>query len=142
MPPDLRTTQKRYLEKIALVRRPNTVINSRTATNGFIRYLESEHPEVSSFREFQRRQLEGWFRHLARRPLKKSTRRNAIIKVRVFLGPQQRVLPIMTQQACLQARSGTHYRLLSTLDVYTQGHDTLHSKRSLAIPPSLNTNPS
>ena len=73
------------MEKIALVRRPNTVINSRTATNGFIRYLESEHPEVSSFRELERRHVESWFRHLARRPLKKSTRRNAMIKVRVFL---------------------------------------------------------
>jgi site-specific recombinase XerD len=85
MRPDLWTTQKRYLEKIAVARRPNTVINSRTATNGFIRYLESEHPEVSSFRELERRHVESWFRHLAQRPLKKSTRRNAMIKMRVFL---------------------------------------------------------
>ena len=83
--PDLRATQRRYLAQIALVRRPNTVINSRTATNGFINYLEAEHPEVSSFSELERRHLEGWFHHLARRALKKSTRRNAMIKVRVFL---------------------------------------------------------
>ena len=83
--PDLRATQRRYLAQIALVRRPNTVINSRTVTNGFIHYLESEHPEVSSFAELQRCHVEGWFQHLAQRALKKSTRRNAVIKVRVFL---------------------------------------------------------
>jgi site-specific recombinase XerD len=82
---DFRTTQRRYLEEIALVRRPNTVVNSRTATNGFIAYLESEHSDVSSFSELERHHIEGWFRYLARKPLKQSTRRNAIIKVRVCL---------------------------------------------------------
>lgn len=82
---DLRTTLQRYLEEIALVRRPNTVINSRTVTNGFVAYLESHHPEVASFSDLDRVHVEGWYRHLIRRGLKPSTRRNAIIKLRVFL---------------------------------------------------------
>lgn len=82
---DLRATQAQYLEAIALVRRPNTVINSRTVINGFIAYIESAHPGLSSFRDLDRRHVEGWYRHLARKGLKTSTRRNAIIKLRVFL---------------------------------------------------------
>jgi site-specific recombinase XerD len=82
--PDFRATQERYLEEIALVRRPNTVINSRTVTNGFIGYLESADTRLSSFHELERRHVEGWYRHLLRKGLKTSTRRNAIIKLRVF----------------------------------------------------------
>jgi site-specific recombinase XerD len=82
---ELRKTQRRYLEAIALLRRPNTVTNSRTATNAFIAYLESEHPELSSFSELNRSHIDGWLRHLAGRPLRRSTRRNLIIKVRRFV---------------------------------------------------------
>ena len=86
---DLRTTQSQYLQQSALVWRPATVINSRTATNNLIAYLQSEHPKVSSFGDLERHHVEGWFRHLAHRPIKQSTRRNAIIKVRVFLEAMQ-----------------------------------------------------
>lgn len=81
----LRETQRRYLETIALSFRPNTVINSRAATNAFIRYLGSEHPQLSSFSQLHRSHIEGWLRHLANRQLKRSTRRNFVIKARVFL---------------------------------------------------------
>jgi len=81
----LRETQRRYLETIALSFRPNTVINSRAATNALIRYLRSDHPQLSSFCELDRSHIEGWLRHLANRQLQRSTRRNLVIKVRVFL---------------------------------------------------------
>lgn len=77
--------QKRYLERSALTLRPNTVLNARSATSGFIRYLEKLHPELSSFGDLERRHIEGWLSHLARRRLKRSTRRNQIIKIRRFL---------------------------------------------------------
>jgi site-specific recombinase XerD len=82
---ELQKIQQRYLETIALVLRPSTVVNARTATNSFIGYLEEQQPDVSSFAELERRHIEGWLRYLAQRPLKRSTRRNQIIKVRRFL---------------------------------------------------------
>lgn len=85
----LRKTQRRYLETIALTLRPNTVTDSRSATNGFLGYLEEKHPEITSFSQLERRHIEGWRRHLAARPLRPSTRRNRIIKVRSFLDALQ-----------------------------------------------------
>lgn len=81
----LKETQRRYLEQIAVVRRPNTVTNSRTVTNDFIRYLESTYPRLSSFAQVTRSHLEGWLKDLSRRPLLRSTRRNKIINLRVFV---------------------------------------------------------
>lgn len=78
-------TQKRYLGTIALTLRPNTVTNSRTVTDGFIRFLQAEYPELSSFSQLERTHIEAWLHFLASRPIKKSTRRNAVIKLRVFL---------------------------------------------------------
>lgn len=83
--PDLRSTQKRYLEDLALIRRPNTVIDSRSATNGFIAYLACAHPELISFAGLERRRIEGWFHHLASKGYTRATHRNRIIKVRGFL---------------------------------------------------------
>lgn len=78
-------TQQRFLDRIALNLRPLTCINARTATNNFIRYLKSNYPELSSFSGLKRHHVEGWLRHLANQRLKKSTRRNYIIKVQGFL---------------------------------------------------------
>ena len=83
--PDLRETQKRFLEELALIRRPGTVIDSRSSTNVFIAYLESAHPELGSFANLERRHLEGWFHHLASKGYTRGTHRNRIIKVRCFL---------------------------------------------------------
>jgi len=82
---ELRSAHERYLERIALTLRPNTVLNARSVTRGFIRHLENRYPELSSFAALQRRHLEGWLADLATRRLKPSTRRNHIIKVRLFL---------------------------------------------------------
>ena len=83
--PDLRATQKRFLEDLTLIRRPNTVIDSRSATNGFIAYLQSAHSELITFAELERRHIDGWYRHLAAKPYTRGTHRNRIIKVRCFL---------------------------------------------------------
>lgn len=83
--PDLRSTQRRYLEELALIRRPNTVIDSCSATNAFIAYLESAHSELATFDKLERRHIDGWHRHLASKPYTRGTHRNRIIKVRCFL---------------------------------------------------------
>ena len=82
---ELKETQRRYLEAIALSLRPPTVINSRTAINNFIRYLKSVHPELASFSQLDRTHVESWIRHLVDCRLQKTTRRNYIIKLRVFV---------------------------------------------------------
>ena len=81
----LRDTQRRYLEIVAVSLRPNTVLNSRTAINAIIGYLGLKHPEVSCFSQIERSHIEGWLKHLASRRLRINTRRNFTIKVRVFL---------------------------------------------------------
>jgi site-specific recombinase XerD len=81
----LEETRQKYLETIALFLRPCTVTNARTVLGNFIRYLTAHHPRVSSFSELKREHIEGWLRDLARRPLRRSTRRNMVIKLRVFL---------------------------------------------------------
>lgn len=86
---ELKNSQRLYLEVLALSLRPRTVINSRTGINAFIRYLESEHPQLSSFSKLDRSHIEGWIRHLANRPLRRSTRRNYLVKVRLFLKATQ-----------------------------------------------------
>lgn len=80
----LNETRNRYLETIALSLRPNTVTNSRTVIDGFIRYLKSEHPSVSSFAQVQRLHVEAWMTYLRHKGLRRNTRRNRIIKLRVF----------------------------------------------------------
>jgi site-specific recombinase XerD len=82
---ELIKTQQRFLERTSLSARPSTGINARTATNNFIRYLKSHYPELSCFSELARHHVEGWLRHLANQGLKRSTRRNYIIKVQGFL---------------------------------------------------------
>ncbi len=84
-PGELQETQRRYLETIVLSLRPNTVINSRSVTTGFIRYLNAKHPQVSSFSQLDRSYIEDWLRYLGSQPLRRNTRRNNIIKLRVFL---------------------------------------------------------
>jgi site-specific recombinase XerD len=81
----LRDTQRRYLERIALTLRPDTVINARSATDRFIRYLEEAFPRISCFSQLQRQHIEDWLRYLAQRRLKRSSRGDHIIKVRRFL---------------------------------------------------------
>ena len=80
----LNETRNRYLETIALSLRPNTVANSRTVIDAFIRYLRSEHLSVSSFAQVKRLHIEAWIRYLGHQPLRRNTRRNRIIKLRVF----------------------------------------------------------
>lgn len=82
---EFRETQRRYLDTIAVTFRPNTVIDARSAINGFIDYLEKEHPQLRSFCELERVHIEGWLRYLAKRKLRRNTRRNRILKVRSFL---------------------------------------------------------
>jgi site-specific recombinase XerD len=81
----LEETRREYLGKIASRFRPNTVINSRTALNNFLRYMGQHDPGVSSFSELQREHIQSWLEDLAKRGLKVSTRRNLAIKLRVFL---------------------------------------------------------
>jgi site-specific recombinase XerD len=83
--PDPRTTQARYLEEKALSQRPATISNARSSTKAFIEYLDTAHPELASFRELERRHVEGWIRYLASKGYARSTVRNMILKVRGFL---------------------------------------------------------
>lgn len=83
--PDLRATQKRYVEELALTLMPSTVLDAKSSTNGFITYLYSAYPELTSFAALQRRHVEGWLHHLASKRSKRSTRRKLIIVVRKFL---------------------------------------------------------
>jgi site-specific recombinase XerD len=77
-------TRNRYLKTIALSLRPHTVANSRSVIDGFIRYLRAEYPRVSSFAQVKRFHIEAWISYLGHQPLVRSTRRNRIIKLRVF----------------------------------------------------------
>lgn len=82
---ELKETQRSYLETIALSLRPATVINSRTAINSFIRYLKSEHPRLLSFAQLDRSHIEKWLRHLVGSQLKKTTRKNYVVKLKCFV---------------------------------------------------------
>ena len=82
----------RYLEAIALTRRPGTVARYRYLLSGFLRFLEANNPEVETFSALTRHHLEGWLRHEATRkghrkdtPLRKSTRRSNVIFLHRFL---------------------------------------------------------
>ena len=81
----LTDTRDRYLEEIARFLRPWTVTNSRTVINGFVRYLNDHYPAVKSFSQLKRSHITAWIAYLARKQLRKSTRRNYVIKLKVFL---------------------------------------------------------
>ena len=85
-------TYDRYIEAIALNRRPITVARYRYRLSDFIRHLKSTHRHLRSFCELRRRHIEGWLRYEASRKvpttnslLRKSTRRHNVIEVRHFL---------------------------------------------------------
>jgi site-specific recombinase XerD len=78
-------TRNRYLEEIARSLRANTVLNSRTVINGFIRYVNEQYPDVKSFSQLKRSHITAWIAYLATQPLRKSTRRNYVIKLKLFL---------------------------------------------------------
>jgi site-specific recombinase XerD len=82
----LNETLDRYINRIALFLRPNTVTNTRSVINGFIRYLKSEYPRVSSFVQVKRCHIEAWITYLGHKPLRRSTRRYKIVKIRSFFG--------------------------------------------------------
>ena len=82
----------RYLDTIALTRRPGTSARYRSLLFDFLRFLEANHPKVESFSDLTRLHIEGWLHHEATRkghqkdgPLQKSTRRNHAILLRRFL---------------------------------------------------------
>jgi integrase len=83
---------RRYLDAIALTRRPGTSARYRSLLFDFLRFLEANHPKVESFSDLTRLHIEGWLHHEATRkghqkdgPLQKSTRRNHAILLRRFL---------------------------------------------------------
>jgi site-specific recombinase XerD len=78
-------TRDRYLKRRSLSLRPNTIVNSRTVIDGFIRYLIGEYPHISSFSQLKRLHIESWLAYLGRQSLRRNTRRNKIIKLRVFI---------------------------------------------------------
>jgi site-specific recombinase XerD len=81
----LTDTRDHYLKDIARSLRLRTVVNSRTVINGFIRYLNEQHPDVISFSKLKRSHITAWLASLASQPLRTSTRRNKVIKLKVFL---------------------------------------------------------
>ncbi len=60
----IRTTAWRYLDQIALVRRPGTVINHEHALRRFFTWLAESAPEISRIAQVQRRHIEGFKEHL------------------------------------------------------------------------------
>lgn len=85
-------TYERYLETIALTRRPNTVARYRSRIADFIRHLKATHRHLRSFAQLKRRHIEGWLRYEASRKvpttnslLRRATRRHNVIGVRHFL---------------------------------------------------------
>ena len=82
----------RYLDAIALTRRPGTSARYRSLLFDFLRFLQANHPKVETFSDLTRRHLEGWLRHEATRKgqhkdslLRNATRRNHAILLRRFL---------------------------------------------------------
>lgn len=80
----------RYVDLLAVTRRPNTVLRYRLNLRLFVRYLKREHPGVSSFSKLRRIHIEKWLRHLATRisrtgrPLQNNSRRVHIVMVHRF----------------------------------------------------------
>jgi site-specific recombinase XerD len=78
-------TLRRYLEMVAATLRPSTVAGYRSQIGIFIQHLKTHHPELSTFSELERSDLQAWLRHLGRSGLRPSSRRDKIVKVRAFL---------------------------------------------------------
>lgn len=80
----------KYLDTIALTRRPATVKSYRTAIEEFTRYLKESHSDVHCLSEVRRAHLESWFRYLARKKSRRggalcpSTKRGYIMRLRGF----------------------------------------------------------
>ena len=85
----LKATQQRFLETIAVSLRPATVLNYRTTIKDFIQFLESKHPQVTSFSQLERCHFEDWLRFLSTQALHANTKRSKIIKLRIFLETMQ-----------------------------------------------------
>lgn len=93
MPEDLSYFQEtlgKYLDTIALSRRPGTVESYRSAILEFVRFLKVNHQGVRCFSEVRRSHLESWFRYLASKKsrrggeLRPATKRGYITRLRGF----------------------------------------------------------
>jgi len=88
--PALATTARRYLNQIAMSLRPSSVVVADGTLRLFCRYLNQAHPDVVSFAEIGRPQVEGFKSHLAERvtpkgtPLSANTRRQRLGTLRTF----------------------------------------------------------
>ena len=80
MPPKLKQTIERYLQRWAPTLRPSTLLTKRTALRGLTRYLQAEHPELECFSQLQRTaHIEGSLQHILY--LKASSR---ILQIRIL----------------------------------------------------------
>ena len=81
---------QRYLDTVALTRRPATVEVYRTAVEDFVRHLQATQNDAHCFSEVRRQHVESWFRYLAQKqsrrggPLRPATKRRYLTKLRGF----------------------------------------------------------
>jgi site-specific recombinase XerD len=72
--PDIVATMRRYLEQIACILRPGSVVNTDIALRCFAGYLAQTAPEVTSTAQVTRRHIEKYKPWLAKRPGQNKTR--------------------------------------------------------------------
>ena len=66
--PDIVATMRRYLDQIACVLRPGSVVNTDQALRAFAGFLVETAPEVTSTAQVTRRHIEDYKPWLAKRP--------------------------------------------------------------------------
>ncbi len=76
---------ERFLEVIATTLEPNTVINYRTTTFAFARFLDTNFPHITSFSQVKRSpHIEKWLAHLTNCGYCNETKRTHILQTRRF----------------------------------------------------------